>query len=147
MKLPVHIQFHDMAPSEALEAKVREYALKLDALAPDIMACRVTIDLLQKHKTQGRPVGVRIDLSLPGHELVVTRVQHEDAYVALRDAFDGMKRQLQDVVRKRQGQVKHHAEKRVPAPAVRSDEGRDESGDAGIDEAADLADQTGASHG
>jgi ribosome-associated translation inhibitor RaiA len=114
MKLPVHIQFHDMAPSEALEAKAREYALKLDTLAPDIMSCRVTVDLLQKHKTQGRPVGVRIDLSLPGHELVVTRVQHEDAYVALRDAFDGMKRQVQDVVRKRQGQVKYHAEKPLP---------------------------------
>lgn len=111
MKLPVHIQFHDMAPSEALEAKAREYAHKLDTLAPDIMSCRVTVDLLQKHKTQGRPVGVRLDLSLPGHELVVTRVQNEDAHVALRDAFDGMKRQLQDVVRKRQGQVKQHAEK------------------------------------
>jgi ribosome-associated translation inhibitor RaiA len=138
MKLPVHIQFHDMAPSEALEAKAREYALKLDALASDIMACRVTVDLLQKHKTQGRPVGVRIDLSLPGHELVVSRVQHEDAYVALRDAFDGMKRQLQDVVRKRQGHVKQHAEKPVTVPEAASHADRDE--------AADLADPTGASH-
>lgn len=126
MKLPVHIQFHDMAPSEALEAKAREYARKLDALASDIMSCRVAVDLLQKHKTQGRPVGVRIDLSLPGHELVVTRVQHEDAYVALRDAFDGMKRQLQDVVRKRQGLVKHHAEKPLPQTNREAAEGEGE---------------------
>jgi cold shock CspA family protein/ribosome-associated translation inhibitor RaiA len=73
------------------------------------MTCRVDIDLEQKHKHQGRPYGVRIDLTLPGHELVVNRVQDEDVYVALRDAFDSMKRQLEEVVRKRRGQEKQHA--------------------------------------
>lgn len=136
MKLPFHIQFHDLAPSVALEIKAREFAAKLDTLASDIMACRVTVDLLQKHKTQGRPVGVRIDLSLPGHELVVTRVQNEDAYVALRDAFDGMKRQLQDLVRRRQGHVKQHAEKRVPETETPSVEH--------ADDVANLANPTGA---
>lgn len=108
MKLPVHIQFQGMEASEAVESKAREFAGKLESLAPDIMTCRVVIDLEQKHKHQGRPYGVRIDLTLPGHELVVNRVQDEDVYVALRDAFDNMKRQLEEVVRKRQGQVKHH---------------------------------------
>ena len=56
--------------------------------------------LASKH--QGRQFGVRIDLTLPGHELVVNHVQHEDAHIALRDAFEKMKRQLEDVVRKRQ---------------------------------------------
>ena len=73
------------------------------------MACRVSIDLEQKHKHQGRPFNVRIDLTLPGHELMVNRVQHEDVYVALREAFDNMKRQLEDVVRMRRGHVKQHA--------------------------------------
>jgi ribosomal subunit interface protein len=108
MKLPVHIQFHDMEPSDALEASAREHAHRLESFAPDIMACHVRIDLEQKHKHQGRPFGVRIDLTLPGHELVVNRVQNEDVYVALRDAFDNMKRQLEDVVRKRRGQEKQH---------------------------------------
>lgn len=108
MKLPVHIQFHGMEPSEALELSAREHAHKLELFAPDIMACRVGIDLEQKHQHQGRPYGVRIDLTLPGHELVVNRVHHEDAYVALRNAFDSMKRQLEDVVRKRRGQEKQH---------------------------------------
>ncbi|MBK5207011.1 MAG: HPF/RaiA family ribosome-associated protein [Polaromonas sp.] len=109
MQLPVHIQFHGMEPSDALETSAREHAHKLEAFAPDIMACRVAIDLEQKHKHQGRPYGVRLDLTLPGHELAVNRVQHEDVYVALRDAFDNMKRQLEDVVRKRRGQEKQHA--------------------------------------
>ncbi|WP_296483315.1 HPF/RaiA family ribosome-associated protein [Rhodoferax sp.] len=108
MKLPVHIQFHDMEPSGALEASAREHAHRLESFAPDIMACRVHIDMEQKHKHQGNPFGVRIDLTLPSHELVVNRVQNEDVYVALRDAFDNMKRQLEDVVRKRRGQEKQH---------------------------------------
>lgn len=108
MKLPVHIQFHGMDASDALEAAARQHALKLDSFAPDIMACRVHIDLEQKHKHQGRPYGVRIDLTIAGHELVVNRVQNEDVYVALRDAFDCMRRQLEDVVRKRQGREKQH---------------------------------------
>lgn len=108
MMFPVHIQFQGTASSEALRAVARGHAHKLESFAPDIMACRVTIDLEQKHKHQGRPFGVHIDLTLPGHELVVNRVQHEDVYVALRDAFDNMKRQLEDVVRKRRGQEKQH---------------------------------------
>jgi cold shock CspA family protein len=109
MKQALHIQFHGMEASAAVEAKAREFAARLDARAPDLMACRVSIDLEQKHKQQGRPYGVRIDLTLPGHELVVNRVQDEDVYVALRDAFDNMKRQLDEVVRKRRGQEKQHA--------------------------------------
>ena len=97
MKQPLHIQFHGMEASDAVESKAREFAAKLDAMAPDLMACRVNIDLEQKHKQQGRPYGVRIDLTLPGHELVVNKVQDEDVYVALRDAFDNMRRQLEGV--------------------------------------------------
>ena len=108
MKVPLHIQFRGMDASEALETSAREHAHKLESFAPDIMACRVSIDVDQKHQHQGRPFGVRIDLTLPGHELVVNRVQHEDVYVALRDAFDKMKRQLEDVVRRRRGQEKQH---------------------------------------
>ena len=102
MMFPVHIQFQGMACSEALRAVARGHALKLESFAPDIMACLVTIDQAQKHKHQGRPFGVRIDLTLPEHELLVNRVQNEEAYVALRDAFDNMKRQLEGVVRQHQ---------------------------------------------
>ncbi len=109
MKLPVHIQFHNTEHSDALESSARAHAHKLELFACDIMSCRIYIDLEQKHKQQGRPFGVRIDLTLPGHELVVNRVQHEDPYIALRDAFDSMKRQLQDVVHRRRGQEKQHA--------------------------------------
>ncbi len=101
MKQPIQIQFQGMEASEAVETRARELAQRLDTYAPDLMSCRVAIDLEQKHQHQGRPYGVRIDLTLPGHELVVNRVQDEDVYVALRDAFDNLRRQLEEVVRRR----------------------------------------------
>lgn len=108
MKLPIHIQFHGMDSSAALEDSARRHADKLDQLVPDIMACRVHIELEQKHKRQGRPFCVRIDLTMAHHE-VVSKVQNEDVYVALRESFDNMKRQLDGVVRKRRGEEKQHA--------------------------------------
>ena len=124
MKLPVHIQFHGMEPSDALEKSAREHAYKLELLAPDILACRVGIHLEQKHKHQGRPFGVHLDLTLPGHELVVNRVQNEDVYVALRDAFDNMKRQLVEIVRRAQ-EAQEAAT--VPGDLVSLDEDADSS--------------------
>ncbi len=72
------------------------------------MACRVSIEQLQKHQHQGRPYGVSIDITLPGYELAVNRQQHEDVYIAMRDAFAAMHRQLETVVEKRRGQIKFH---------------------------------------
>lgn len=109
MKQPLQITFHGMEPSDAVEDAARKKAEHLERFASDIMSCRVIVDLSQKHKHQGRPYAVRIDLTVPGHELVVDRVQDEDVYVALRDAFDAMKRKLEDLVRQRRGDEKQHA--------------------------------------
>ena len=100
MKQPVQILFLGMEPSDAVESAVRKKADKLDRFCPDIMACRVTVELASKHQQQGRPFAVRIALTVPNHELSVDRVHDEDVYVALRDAFDDMRRQLEDTVRR-----------------------------------------------
>ena len=109
MKQPVLIRFLHMDPSEALEAAVREKAAKLDRFRPDLMSCRVTIERVDRHKQQGRQFAVRIDVTTSGAELNVGRVHDEDVYVALRDAFDDMKRQIEDSARRVQGEVKEHA--------------------------------------
>ncbi len=100
MKTALQVVFQGMAPSPALEANAREKAAKLERFSADIIACRVDIDVVHKHQQQGRPFGVRIHLTLPGDELTVDRVEDEDAYVALRDAFDSMRRQIEDKVRR-----------------------------------------------
>jgi len=46
--------------------------------------------------------------TVPGSELVVNRDMHEDVYVALRDAFDAAKRQMEDYGRRQRGDIKTH---------------------------------------
>lgn len=124
MKQPLQIRFVGMDASEAIDAAARGKADKLDHFRPDIMACRVTIELENKHQHQGRPFAVRIDVTVPDHEFSVDRVHDEDVYVALREAFDDMKRQLEDSLRRVRGQEKLHPEP-LRGEVVRfADEGR-----------------------
>jgi ribosome-associated translation inhibitor RaiA len=60
------------------------------------------------HHQQGRQFRVHIDVRVPGKEVVANRDHDEDVYVALRDAFDSVKRQLEETVRVRRGDVKVH---------------------------------------
>ena len=113
MQIPLQITFRHMERSDALEAKIREKAQKLEQFAEHIMSCRVTIDLEHKHHHQGKLYGVKIDITLPQTEIIADRHPdkhhaHEDVYVALRDAFDAARRQLEDYVRKQSGKIKVH---------------------------------------
>jgi ribosomal subunit interface protein len=109
MKLPLQVVFHDMAASPALQARAEDKARRLERTRQDIVSCRVDIAQLHKHRQQGRPFGVRLHVTVPGHEFTVDRVQNEDAWVALREAFDDMRRQLEEAARRRRGEEKTHA--------------------------------------
>ena len=74
------------------------------------MGCRVTVEESQRRHHQGKLFSVHIDMTVPGRELVVNRIENIDLYVAIRDAFDAAKRQLEDHSRKRRGEIKAHAE-------------------------------------
>jgi len=106
MKQAPDIRFIGMEPSDALEAAALEKASKLDQLCPQLMACHVVIELPHRHRSQGRQFAVRVDATVPGRTLTVSRIEHEDVYVALRDAFDGMRRQLEDAMGRQQEMVR-----------------------------------------
>ena len=113
MQTPLQITFKDMNHSDAVEAKIREKAQKLEQFSQQIMSCRVVIEEPHKHKHQGNLFSIKIDVTIPGHELVASKQSdqnhaHENAYVAIRDAFDAIRRQIQDQVRKQRGDVKVH---------------------------------------
>lgn len=113
MHIPMQITIRDIEHSEALESRIRDKAKKLDEFFDHIMSCRVVVEVPHKHQHQGKQFNVRIDLGVAGGEIVVNRDHAEDVYVALRDAFDAAKRQLEDYVRKLRGDVKKHQPKRV----------------------------------
>ncbi len=100
MQLPLQITVRDIPQSPALDALIREKAAKLETLHSRVTSCRVVVSSEGRHRTQGREITVRLDLRVPDHEIVVTRDHHEDAYVAVREAFDDAARQLQALVRR-----------------------------------------------
>jgi len=113
MKLPLQITFHQMEPSAALEAQIREHAARLDRFYDGIMACRVLVEASHRRRRKGNLYHVRVDITVPGKELVITRDppehhSHQDPYVSIRDAFDAARRQLEDFARVQRADVKVH---------------------------------------
>lgn len=106
--MPIQITIKDLASSPALEDHIRKKALKLNQYYDRINSCRIVITIPQKHKHRGKLYCVSIDLTVPGKELAVNRKLDEDVYVAIRDAFKALIRQIESYARIRRGDVKKH---------------------------------------
>ena len=111
MKVPLQITFRHMKRSESVEARILERAAKLERLHDQIMTGRVVVDLPQQRQRKGKVFHVRVDITVPGRELVVNRDPlvnhaHEDIYVAIEDAFDAMERKLKEHSREVQGETR-----------------------------------------
>jgi ribosomal subunit interface protein len=112
MLLPLQITFRNMEPSAALEARIRKLAQRLEKFSSQIVRCHVIVEMPHKHGHQGSLYEIHVHLTTPGDTIVANREHrerhsHEDAYVALRDAFHAVRRQLEDYERKRRQDVKH----------------------------------------
>lgn len=108
MNIPLQISFRNMQPSEELAALVRDKAAKLDKFASRIRSCKVVVGPAGKRRRHGNPYQVHIDLTMPGGEFAVTRepgpaAGNLDVQVAIRDAFDAARRQLEDYEQCRRG--------------------------------------------
>jgi ribosomal subunit interface protein len=116
MDIPLEISFHNMDRSDAVEAKVRERAEKLERYFGHITSCRVVVEAPERRHTKGNLFQVKIEIGVPSRPpLIVNRHPgdkhtHEDVYVAVRDAFDAARRQLEDYAGKIGGKVKAHDE-------------------------------------
>lgn len=105
MSFPIEVRFRDMETSPALEQFVRRWAAKLGRVHERIGSCEVVIERPHQSQHQGQHVHVRITLAVPGPDIVVSHGQerdgaHEDAYVAVRDAFRAARRQLEQHARR-----------------------------------------------
>ena len=114
MQQPLQIVWRGMEPSPALEANIREWVGKLEKFCDHIIGCRVVVEQLHRHKHRGNLFNVRVEIGVPGTDIVVGHEHrkdhgHEDVYVAARDAFQAARRRLEDYVRRERGDVKSHA--------------------------------------
>ncbi len=114
MQTPAEIVFRDIPRSEALEKNINDRVKKLEKVFDHITSCKVVVEETHHHKHQGKLFHVRVNLHVPEKELVVSHEKHdkqahEDPYVAVRDAFNAMDRQLKDYSRKLRNDVKAHS--------------------------------------
>lgn len=113
MALTTQITWRNLEPSPALETRIRSLAKRLEKFSSQLLHCHVIVELPHKHGHQGLVYEVHIRVTAPGAEIVAHREHqqrrsHENAYVALRDAFRAVRRQLEDYERKRRQDVKQH---------------------------------------
>lgn len=108
--LPLEITIRDIENTQAIDTRIRKKAEKLEHLYDRIIFCKVNVEASQKNKHQGKEFLVSIELNVPGKMLIVNHDSHrnEDLYVAIRDSFNAMKRQLEDYVHKLRGEKKSH---------------------------------------
>jgi hypothetical protein len=148
MQAAPRIAFHGVRASDALTSDILARLEKLEKYAPRLTGARVTVELRGRHHQAGNRYRVTINLDMPGETLVVrphaslrpsARAAAREAWrkqddvdpgqryakVAVREAFEAARRQLQDYVRQQRGAVKTHAPKAPARPRRRtSQEGR-----------------------
>jgi len=100
MRDPVEITLRGVPQSAALERYIGEQARALERQCERVQACQVVVEALQRPRQRGAQIAVRLNIMLPGAEVVVNREHGEDVYIALRDAFEAATLQLKDHVRR-----------------------------------------------
>lgn len=128
MLLPVQVTFRNVPEEPRLREYVEKEALKLERFYNRISSCRVMLERPQKAPSS-KLYHVRIDLGLPGGELVVKHTPslhgelvdtkhpesrreaenvllHKNPRRAIHEAFQEMGRRLQDYARRQEGAVK-----------------------------------------
>jgi cold shock CspA family protein len=106
MQLPLQIAVRNLELSASLEEDIRRHATKLEAFHDRIMACRVLVETPHRHLRAGARFNVRIDLTLPGGEVVIKRQPERDLTTAIQEAFDAAQRRVEDYARVQRGATK-----------------------------------------
>jgi ribosomal subunit interface protein len=113
MAIPIQITFRSVDPSPAVEDYVRRRAAKLETFSNRITRCHVTIEALSGRHDHSQPYRVRVELKMPGAELVVgdhskTRPVTQDVYAVIDDTFDDAGRVVQEHVQRTRRDTKTH---------------------------------------
>lgn len=146
MTLALQITYRNLDRSDQIDHRIRAEAAKLNKFYPRIESCRVVVEAPEGHHRHGNVNHVRIDLGVPGGELVTTHepglqsslqraeaaktakhmevdAPHKSISRAIHDAFKSARRQLQDYVRRQRGDVKVHPQQRAQVSEVFPEQG------------------------
>lgn len=112
MQSPVQVTFRDIKPSTAISEHVEKRAAKLENFFDRITKCHVVVEAPHRHSIHGRRYHVRIDLHVPGKELVISSTpddeSKEDLHAAVDDAFGDAERVLEEYSRQLKFDMKTH---------------------------------------
>jgi ribosomal subunit interface protein len=105
MQLPLEISARHIELTPDLEADLRRRAAKLERFFDRITSCRIAVERPSNHHQEGGPYRLRLDITVPGAELVAKK-EGEDLNAVVRDAFQAAERQLEELADRRRGDVK-----------------------------------------
>lgn len=102
----LEISFRDIDHSDAIEHQIRQKALKLTNRYDDITGIRAVVALPHNHSNKGKIAHISLEIGLPGELIAITNDNHdnrdhENMYIALRDAFDKAQRKIDKIQTKR----------------------------------------------
>ena len=91
----LEVTFHGLDPSEALTSRAKKHLERLYHFDERIGRCRVAVERRNHRHRHGERTRIAIEVRRPGGDLVIAHEGDEpDAYVALGNAFDVMRRRL-----------------------------------------------------
>jgi cold shock CspA family protein/ribosome-associated translation inhibitor RaiA len=116
MEVPLQIAFKDLDSSDFVENLIRERATRLERMHPNIISCRVVVQVPHRSPESGKPpIGVSVEVEVPGRKALLVgkdeQERHEvknDQYAVVSRAFDAVERQLRTDTDVKRGDVKHH---------------------------------------
>jgi len=111
----VQLTFRDIPHSDSVAAHVERRAQKLETFFDRMTRCHVVVEAPHRHSRHGKRYHVRIDMHVPGRELVVSRNlddSKEDMHAAVDDAFADAERVLESY----RSELTHDPKSRRKAP-------------------------------
>jgi ribosomal subunit interface protein len=106
MQVPLEISTRWIDLSPPLEAELRKRADRLERHTDRITSCRIAVECpTGNHHQEGGPYRVRVDIMVPGSELVADK-SDEELYAAIRQAFDAAERQVETWSQRKRGDIK-----------------------------------------
>lgn len=118
MQIPLEVSFRNVDKTPHLETLIREKVSTLEKFCGNLTSCSIAVERPNSSVRIGNPYRVRIDITVPGHEIVVSKEQGQNEKsdpipAVIREAFEAAKKQLNKLMRVQRNDIKTHPEQQV----------------------------------